>query len=133
MFYRDLETSRLYLKNISQDDREFIFKHFSDGFVTKYLFDAEPLTDISGADEIIECYLQPEPRGQHRWVLVRKTDNVKIGTCGFHCWFPEQGTVEVGYDLREAYCSQGYMTEALNEIFNFAFRTMGVKEINACI
>lgn len=128
-----LETSRLYLKNITQEDRDFIFDQFSCASVTRYLFDAEPLTDISGADEIIDSYVQPEPRYQHRWILVRKSDNVKIGTCGYHRWHPNQGTIEVGYDLQEAYWGQGYMKEALQEIFDFAFRVMQVHEINACI
>ena len=31
-----------------------------------------PLTDISGADEIIEFYTVPEPRNQNRWIIIRK-------------------------------------------------------------
>lgn len=44
MFFRDLETSRLYLKNISPEDREFVFTQFSNDDVNQFLFDAEPLT-----------------------------------------------------------------------------------------
>lgn len=51
MFFCNLETERLILKNIAQEDRNFIFSQFSDDVVNKYLFDAEPLTDIIGADE----------------------------------------------------------------------------------
>ena len=58
MFFTNLETEILLLKNIDVNDREFIFDMFSDEVVNKYLFDAEPLTDISGADEIIEFYLE---------------------------------------------------------------------------
>lgn len=84
MFYQDLETNRLQLKNISTDDRDFIFSQFSDEVVTRYLFDEEPLTDITGADAIIGDYLLPEPRSCHRWVIARKSDGRKLGTCGFH-------------------------------------------------
>ena len=42
MLFKNIETDRLVLKNIAIDDRNFIFNHFSDDVVNKYLFDAEP-------------------------------------------------------------------------------------------
>lgn len=93
MIFKSMETERLILKNISMEDREFIFSQFSDPVVTKYLFDREPLTDIEGADEILELYLsQQEPHLHHRWILIRKTDRIKIGTCGIHRWDQKAST-----------------------------------------
>jgi ribosomal-protein-alanine N-acetyltransferase len=121
------------LKNISSDDRDFIFSVFSNDTVNRYLFDEEPLTDIQGADEIINFYTQPEPRIQHRWVIVRKTDNCKLGTCGFHAWDKSNGYCEVGYDLLPDYWGNGYMSEAMGKILEFATLEMKVKNISACI
>jgi ribosomal-protein-alanine N-acetyltransferase len=133
MLFNNIETERLFLKNISTLDRNFIFSQFSDEVVTKYLFDAEPLTDIEGADEIINFYIQPEPRLQHRYVMVRKSDGVKMGTCGFHCWNQTDCTVEVGYDMKEDFWGNGYMQEALTEIITLAKDEMHIKEIIACV
>ncbi|MPM51418.1 hypothetical protein SDC9_98166 [bioreactor metagenome] len=133
MFFTNLETERLLLKNIDVNDREFIFDMFSDEVVNKYLFDAEPLTDISGADEIIEFYLEPEPRLQHRWIIIRKSDGVKMGTCGFHCWNTSNSTVDVGYDLKEQFWGNGYMQEAIKEIVGFAKDKMKIETISASI
>ena len=133
MLFHELETNRLLLKNISSDDREFIFEQFSDEEVNKYLFDAEPLVDIRGADEIIDFYVQPEPRQQHRWILVKKDTGAKIGTCGFHCWDINNETCDVGYDLKAEYWNKGYMSEAMKEIISFANSNMKIKRINACI
>lgn len=133
MFYKQLETNRLLLKNIDSADREFVFSQFSDEDINKYLFDAEPLTDLSEADEIIDFYLQPEPRAQHRWIVQRKADGIKIGTCGFHCWNMEDSTVEIGYDLKKDFWGHGYMSESLKHIIEFAKNNMKVKKINACI
>ncbi len=133
MFFTNLETERLFLKNIDTSDREFIFSQFSDDVVNKYLFDEEPLTDINGADEIIEFYLQSEPRSQHRWIIIRKSDNVKIGTCGFHCWNSAKCTVDIGYDLKEQFWGNGYMQEAIKEIIAFAKEKMHIETISACI
>ena len=133
MFFRELETDRLYLKNITVNDRDFILAQFSNSEVNRYLFDAEPVADLRGADEIIEFYIQLEPRAQHRWILVRKGDGVKIGTCGFHCWDRSHDRCDVGYDLYPDYWGKGYMTEALKEICAFAQSDMSVRSINACI
>ena len=133
MFFKELETDRLFLKNISKKDRDFIFTQFSNHEVNRYLFDAEPLTDIHGADEIIDFYIQPEPKKQHRWIIVRKDDALKIGTCGFHCWDKSAGFCDVGYDLSPLFEGKGYMNEAMQAIIEFAKTDMKINHINACI
>jgi ribosomal-protein-alanine N-acetyltransferase len=133
MSFRELETDRLFLKNISSDDRDFIFTVFSNDDVNRYLYDTEPLTDISGADDIINFYLEPEQRNQHRWVIIRKSDNTKMGTCGFHCWDKNNAKIEIGYDLLKEYWSNGYMQEAIAEIIKFAECVMSIKQIDANI
>ena len=131
MLFRELETERLVLKNISLEDRDFIFTQFSNDEVNKYLFDSEPVTEIQGADEIIESYLQPEQKKQHRWILVRKSDGVKMGTCGFHCWDKSSNYCHVGYDLYHDFQEKGYMREAMQAILAFAESDMEIKCINA--
>jgi [ribosomal protein S5]-alanine N-acetyltransferase len=133
MFFNNIETERLFLKNISKEDRDFIFNQFSDDKVNMYLFDAEPLVDIQGADDIINDYLQSEPRHQHRWILIRKDDGAKLGTCGFHCWNFDTGVCDVGYDLKEMFWGKGYMTEAIKAIIAFSRKEMYINRINACI
>ena len=133
MFFQELETERLCLKNISMDDEAFIYAHFSHGDVTQYLLDAEPLTDMQGAREIIQNFTQPEPRSHHRWILVRKEDGKKIGTCGFHCWDRSAQSCDVGYDLSPEFEGKGYMSEALRAILAFARDVMDIRRVNACI
>lgn len=133
MQFSEIETERLFLRNISAQDRDFIFSQFSDDVVNRYLFDADPLNDLQEADELIRFYLQPEPRPQHRWILVRKSDGIRMGTCGFHCWNLRDGEVEVGYDLKEAFWGNGYMREAMKAILAFAGEQMRVKTIYAII
>ena len=133
MFFINLETNRLILKNIGTDDRDFIFGLFSNDDVNNFLYDAEPLTNISGADEIINFYLELEPRNQHRWIIIRKMDNIKMGTCGFHCWNKNNSKVEMGYDLHKEFWGNGYMQEALIEIMTFAEKIMSINEIEVHI
>lgn len=129
----NIETERMILKSISKEDREFIFSQFSDKIVTKYLYDEEPLIDISGADELINMYLKSESISLYRWILVRASDKSKMGTCGFHCWNPKEKAIDVGYDLKEAYWGNGYMQEAMRVIIKLAVQELKVKQVNAHI
>ena len=133
MLFQTIHTDRLTLKIISSDDRDFILSHFSNNTVNEYLFDSTPPITLQDADNIIAPYIIPEPRTQCRWILVRKEDGTKIGTCGFHCWNPADNCCEIGYDLHPAYWGKGYMTEALNTIISFAESQMKINQIRACI
>jgi len=133
MFYTELETDRMLLANISKNDRQFIFEHFSDKDVTRYLYDEEPLEIMEEADEIIEFYRKDESCSYHRWILTRKSDGVKMGTCGFHCWDEASSTIEIGYDLNKSFWGNGYMKEALNAILDFVRQKNWLKQIDACV
>lgn len=62
-----------------------------------------------------------------------KENGEKIDTSGFHCWNKETGETELGYDLYPTYWKQGYMTEALTKIIEFAGKEMKVRKIYAHI
>ncbi|WP_167958822.1 GNAT family N-acetyltransferase [Anaerosporobacter faecicola] len=129
MNFKELETERLNLKNISTEDSAFILSEFSDDDINEYLFDEEPMTDLQEAMGLIEFYTVPEPREQHRWILVRKSDGQKIGTCGFHCWNRDKHVIEMGYDMKKAYWGNGYMQEAIKAILALAKDELEVHEV----
>lgn len=131
--FTNIETSRLVLKCIDPSDRDFIFEEFQNDFINKYLYDEEPMTDISQADELINFYTMVEPRNQNRWVLINKTTNTKLGTCGFHLWDPDTQKVEIGFELMEPFNGKGYMLEAVKAIIEFAKQKMKVERINAIV
>lgn len=131
--FTNIETSRLVLRSIDHSDRDFILEEFQNDFINRYLFDAEPMTDISQADELIDFYTMVEPRRQNRWVLIDKATNTELGTCGFHLWNPDNREVEIGFELLEQYNGRGYMLEAVEAIIEFARYQMNVERINAIV
>ncbi len=131
--FTNIETDRLLLRCIDHSDREFILEEFQNDFVNRYLFDAEPMTGISQADELIDFYTMAEPRRQNRWVLIDKATNTKLGTCGFHLWNPDNKDVEIGFELMEQHNGKGYMREAAEAIIEFAKHEMKVEKINAIV
>ncbi len=131
--FTSIETNRLVLKCIDHSDRDFIFEEFQNDFINRYLYDDEPMTDISQADALIDFYTMVEPRNQNRWVLMEKTTKTKLGTCGYHLWNPDHKEVEIGFELMEQYTGKGYMREAVEAIIEFAWQKMKVERINAIV
>jgi ribosomal-protein-alanine N-acetyltransferase len=131
--FTNIETNRLVLKCIDHSDRDFILEEFQNDFINRYLYDEEPMKDIFQADELIDFYTLAEPRNQNRWVLIEKTTNTKLGTCGFHLWNPGHKDVEIGFELMEQYNGRGYMLEAVEAIIDFARHKMKVEIINAMV
>ena len=52
-----LETNRLVIRQLTLKDTEFIFQHFSNSEVNRFLLDDDPVTRREQAEEIIEFYL----------------------------------------------------------------------------
>ena len=128
-----LETENLILKPIDMSDKEFIYRQFSDSDVCRFLVDAEPLANIEEAEALIDWYTTPEPRGHHRWVIIRKVDTKPIGTCGYHNWNIKENICEIGFDLSSECWGKGYMTEALHRALKVGFENMDLNRIQAFV
>lgn len=133
MFYQNIETKRLLLKDIGYEDRDFMLKQFSDSDVNEFLYDAEPLSSLEEADELIDFYTAGEPKNQHRWIIMDRESGEKIGTCGFHCLNEYEKCVDVGYDLQKEYWGKGIMAEAMNAMLSKYLPKLGVKKVFAHI
>ncbi len=133
MLFTDLETERLWLKNISISDAGFIYEQFSSDFINKYLFDYDPLSSIEEAIDLIKFYTVPEPRKQHRWILILKESGIRIGSIGYHCWDNEKRQAEIGYDLKEEYNGYGFMNEAFSVVLSFGHNRMNLEVLLAII
>jgi ribosomal-protein-alanine N-acetyltransferase len=128
-----LQTDRLILQQLTLEDTDFVFHHFSDPKVTQYLMDEPPVVNVEEAQAIIKFYLDPERKTHNRWGIVRKADHRLIGTCGFHKWEKAHFRAEIGYDLAPDCWGQGYMTEALRAVINNGFERMMINRIEALV
>jgi ribosomal-protein-alanine N-acetyltransferase len=128
-----LETERLKLVPLSAAYTDFIFHHFSDEAVTRWLLDEPPLSDYAGAEALVRFFTQPGEKTYNRWVLLRKTDQRPIGTVGFHKWIKAYQRAEIGYDLSPDCWRQGYMREALRAVLAHGFNQLGLNRIDALV
>ena len=111
--FPSLQTERLRLRGLTPDDLEFVFQHFADPDIGRYLHDEELITTRQEAQAIIDFYIEPGPMPYNRWLIIDKSDNIPMGTCGYHNWHKKHFRAEIGYDLGKAFWKQGFMREAL--------------------
>lgn len=132
--FPDLETDRLILRNIGNEDIDFIYRLFSNEKVCEFLYDEELFTTKNDAVEFVEWNSNPEEKEYNRWVLLKKDESLQqIGTCGYDYWDKTNNIAEIGYDLWHEYWGQGYMKEALISAIENGFNNMALNRINAYV
>jgi ribosomal-protein-alanine N-acetyltransferase len=128
-----LQTARLTLRPLRQEDLDFVYRHFSNPEVNRYLYDKPPVASLVQAQEIIDSYDLGENSSANRWVLGRNSDGQPLGTCGYHQWNRLHRRAEIGYDLDPAAWKQGYMSEALTAALQFGFTAMALNRVAALV
>lgn len=130
ILFPDIETNRLYLRDLTLLDAESVFKHFSDPKVTQFM-DIEPCSNLKEAEEIIQFHINDSGC---RYGLFHKINNELVGTCGFHCWVQGEGAkAEIGFDLSSDFWGHGLMQEALVEVIRIGFDVMMIDFIEATV
>ncbi|GAA3844490.1 GNAT family N-acetyltransferase [Streptomyces coacervatus] len=91
-----------------------------------------------GTREASGFLLKAYEGGVHRpefgvFALVRREDGRAVGGMGFHGVPDDEGRVEIGYDLTEAARGNGYATEALRALSEWALARDEVKLLFAAI
>lgn len=64
------------------------------------------------------------------WLIVRKADNIVVGSADFKAPPDEAGGVEIGYGLAPEFEHMGFMTEAVNAMCEWALSS-GAKRVLA--
>jgi [ribosomal protein S5]-alanine N-acetyltransferase len=125
-----LETPRLVLRELRDDDADAIYALFSDPAVTRY-HDLDTFTAAVQAREFIARMRQRfVDRAGIRWGIVREDDLV-IGTGGFNRWNIHDRFAHLGYELAQAAWGQGIMTEAIGAMIRFGFDWLDLNRIEA--
>ncbi|MCD4669950.1 MAG: GNAT family N-acetyltransferase [Actinomycetia bacterium] len=132
MKYQKLETARLILRKFESSDLNFVFNHFKDSFVSRYLYDNEPPKNLAEAQEILDWCI--DLKSDHiRWCIMLKENSKPIGTIGFQRYDNQNNSAEIGYDLLESYSKMGIMTEVLKCIIEYGHKQFGLHRIHASV
>lgn len=128
--FRHLETERLILRDIRMEDiQEYYERLYGDGDVCRYLL-FDPHQDISESMASIEKTLERYEAGKcYRWGIALQEDDSLIGIIELLRFDEETGICSFAYMLGSDYWNQGYGTEALKAVINYAFEKMDVDRI----
>ena len=128
-----LETQRLILRKITNDDASNILTYLSDEEVMQY-YGLAPFSSIEDAlDEISWYHSIEENKTGIRWGITLKESGVIIGSCGFHNTAVQHYRSEIGFELSRDYWKKGIATEAVGAIIDYAFGQMNFQRIEALI
>lgn len=131
--FPEIETARLKLREIADEDTPRLHSVWTDPLVTRYLV-LDPFTDLSQTREMISLLKGLHPSGEgFRWVLFLAVERETIGTCGFHNWNKEHARAEIGYEMDSRYWGKGLMSEAVRAVTDYGFTRMGLNRIEAFV
>ena len=124
-----LETPRLVLRTMQQDDLDGLLGIFSDPNVMASFHEA-PFTR-----EQMQGWLQRNLDHQNEFgyglfSVILQDSGVLIGDCGLERM---DVAAEVGYDFRSDYWNQGYATEAATAVRDYAFQTLQLPHLISLI
>lgn len=127
-----LETERLYLRELNQNDFDAL---------CKILKDEETMYAYEGAfsDEEVQSWLDRQISRYHKfgfglWAVVLKETDEVIGQCGLTMqpWKDTQ-VLEIGYLFQRTYWHKGYATEAAKACKKYAFEVLNAEEVCSII
>jgi ribosomal-protein-alanine N-acetyltransferase len=130
--FPDLQTSRLLLREITEQDAEDLFRICSDQRHMAW-FGTDPLTDLSEAKRVIVTFAdwRQLPNPGTRWGLQLKEQPGLIGSCGLFSWNRGWKKCTLGYELAPGMTGRGLMREALAATLDWGFRNMELNRIEA--
>lgn len=124
-----LETERLLLREIHEEDTEDIFNCWmQDEDVSRYMW-WKASDDINDVKEFVEFEIgNLENDKWNRWIIVSNETDEIIGTCLLF-FNDDENYWDISYNLGKKFWGKGYVTEAMREVMRYAVDVKGIKEI----
>jgi [ribosomal protein S5]-alanine N-acetyltransferase len=126
-----LVASRIKLRWLTPADVAALFTVFSHEEAMRY-WSTPAMTELKQAqdylDQIHHCFAA---KSLFQWgIALLKTDEV-IGTCTLHQLDTRNRRAEIGFALNPAHWHQGYATEAVDRVLQYAFGPLRLHRVEA--
>lgn len=131
--FPEIETKRLYLRQIQLSDAKQLYEIFSDEAVMKF-YGMYAFSSFEQALVLAEKFSESYRKvNSIRWGIVLKDTDELIGTCGFHNIFDGYARAEIGYEIGQNYWRKGYAKEAVLAIMDFGYNQKKYHRIEALV
>ena len=132
MDFPTLNTSRLNLRQITEDDLENIYSGLSHPEVIRYY--GVNYNSIEETWEQLEWYAELErTRKGVWWAITSISEKEFCGAIGFNNLSREHRKAELGFWLLPAYWGKGYVQEAMETVLAYAFQKLNLHRIEAFV
>jgi len=127
-----LETDRLILRDVREDDFDDIHEYATDLEVVRFMNWGPNTLEITR--QVLDGWLKDQrrwPRPIVNMAAHHKADGRMIGAVRFAVLDEASGTGDFGYSFNRAYWNQGYGTEAAGAVVRNAFEALGLRRMIA--
>jgi RimJ/RimL family protein N-acetyltransferase len=126
-----IEANRLRLRWLTSADVPSLYAIFGDPEVCRY-WSRPQLRDVVEATALLEEIESGyATRTLSQWGIVTRVDDHLIGTCTLTSFSLEHRRAEVGFALERTSWGQGYGSEALHALLQYAFESLDLRRIEA--
>lgn len=132
MQFKQIETDRLILREITPEVMGFVFKNYTDsGLMVFFNFDEERLATEK---DRFEKGLTTFNKSFLYFQLIDKKSKTVIGWCGYHTWYLDHFRAELGYGITDLnFREKGLMREAMKVVVDYGFNEMKLNRIEAFV
>lgn len=131
VLFHSLETQRLQFKKLEMDDCQAIHAYASNPDVSRFI-GWSLMQTYEDTEAFVAKMMQNETSGTHIYAnVVDKASGKIIGTVMFFNMDTVANKAELGYVFHQDTWGQGYCTEAVEAICDFAFKVIGLHKIHA--
>jgi RimJ/RimL family protein N-acetyltransferase len=119
----------LFFRTWRAEDLQLAIALWGDGRVTEFI--GGPFSEAQVHARLdAEIDLQ-QRHGLQYWPIFLKGNGEHVGCCGLRPRDVEKGVLEIGFHLRPEHWGEGLATEAARSAMEFAFETLGARELFA--
>jgi ribosomal-protein-alanine N-acetyltransferase len=130
-FFKELETERLLLRRLNENDADGIFSLRSNPEVNRYL-DRDPHEKKEQAYSFIEMINSNiDNESAYYWAITLKKTAEFAGTICVWNLSDDRSKAEIGYELLPSFQGMGIMKEALDAVLKFVFSELKMSSIEA--
>lgn len=127
-----LETERLYMREMTQEDFQSLCKIMQDE-EAMYAYEGA-FSDVEVQEWLDRQISRYRKWGFGLWAVIHKGTDEMIGQCGLTMQpWKDKEVLEVGYLFRRIYWHNGYAVEAAKACKRYAFETLDAKEVCSII
>ncbi|MNC19461.1 putative ribosomal N-acetyltransferase YdaF [compost metagenome] len=131
--FHSLEGARLQFRKISMDDAAEMHVYLSDEEVSRYI-GWKLMHTLEDTRAHIGTLLAREAAGTHLYAaVVLKATGVVIGNVMLFNMDAQEGQAEMGYVFHKGYWGQGFGTECVAVVDDFAFEVLPLDKLYACV